>query len=276
MIRATLKIILPMTILSVTIFSMAYFVAGKNSQHEDDKVIELAEKLWEQAIAAKGGREQLYTVKSLAVSYSFAANRYSSELYVFPDQAWTWIDLRPSKIGLNVEMVNFEKGVSYWIVEHLPDNTHKRDPSPEERAIFRTPQLIYLIETRWFRPELLSTDKGYLGFKRVDIVDIKVDQFRVGVFLDEKTHLPIRVGYYLKETGNEMFLWYGLSGYQKVAGVMMPTKVNYSGAGWTLTKLEINPQYDSSVFERPPSIAAGPEQWRAANPTSAPKVWRND
>lgn len=70
------------------------------------------------------------------------------------------------------------------------------------------------------------------------------------------------IGYYFKETGGELFKWYDLSGYREIDGIKLPSLIVEDGAIKKQVRYEINPQYDPQVFERPPNLAAGPQQWR--------------
>ena len=81
------------------IFCLLFPVAATEAQEAEQAKI-----LWEQAIAAKGGREQLHQVTNLVVSYretvrnflDFAVHRGDVErLYVFPNKSWSWVPTAP-------------------------------------------------------------------------------------------------------------------------------------------------------------------------------------
>jgi hypothetical protein len=221
-----------------------------------------AAKLWEAAVEAKGGRQRLHQVKSLAVFYEASKGRPSVELYEFPDKLWMWFDTRPSKFGLYVEALDYSKNLSYMILGGPDGKIQKLDTMPNKTSFLEKPQLIHLLESAYFKPELLSTYKTRLGFKPVDVVVVRMDKFRAGVFLDAKTHLPLRIGYYFKEAGGELFKWYDLSGYREVEGIKLPSVIVEDDRIKKEVRYEINPKYDPQVFERPPSVKGGPEQWR--------------
>src|SRR5712692_9236817 len=71
-----------------------------------------ARRLWEQAIAAKGGRERLSAVRNVVVSHG---GHWNVTLYVFPNKLWQWSDDRPTWLGLSVEMHNLERRVAYFV-----------------------------------------------------------------------------------------------------------------------------------------------------------------
>ncbi|MEK6288107.1 MAG: hypothetical protein AABO57_20500 [Acidobacteriota bacterium] len=232
-----------------------------NNQSKDDISLERAKHLWEMAVAAKGGRERLDAVKSIAITQDFGGRGRSTELCVFPDKYWAWEDRRPSKLGLAAEMRNFERNIGYFVVGYLPNDPKKSELKPEDRASFRNPQLIYLLETKWFKPEVLRAYKDNLGLHSVDVVETRVGKFRIAVFLDTKTHLPVRVGYFSNYV-DKIFTWYGLSDYHEVNGILVPHSISYDGSRNIPVQVEINVDYDPAVFERPPRIDDGPYQWR--------------
>ena len=49
--------------------------------------------------------------------------------------------------------------------------------------------------------------------------------------------------------------------YVDVGGLMMPSKVSYGG-GFSPYSYVVNPEYDARLFERPPTVEAGPDAWR--------------
>lgn len=234
-----------------------------NNQSRDDNSAERAKELWEMAIAAKGGRERLRAVQSIAITQTFSGRGPTTELCVFPDKYWAWEDRRPSKLGLAAEVRNFQQNVGYFVVGHLPNDPKKSELKPEARWPITECQLINLLETNWFKPQLLTSYRDNLGSNAVDVVEIKVDQFRTGVFLDSKTHLPVRIGYFLRDTGDRIFKSYGLSDYREVKGILVPHSISYNGGRSIPLKIEINVDYDPAIFERAPRIADGAEQWRA-------------
>src|SRR5688500_13844780 len=82
-----------------------------------------AEALWEQAVAAKGGRERLRSVRSFVVASSsryersprpdVAAGISTESLFVLPGRWWSVWDYRPGKLGHGVNLFDFDKGVGF-------------------------------------------------------------------------------------------------------------------------------------------------------------------
>jgi len=81
---------------------------GNGQQPKTDASVERAKQLWELAIAAKGGREKLYQVKSLAITDS-RSGYPQVDLYVFPDKFFSWSDVRPTVFSFHASVINFEK-----------------------------------------------------------------------------------------------------------------------------------------------------------------------
>jgi hypothetical protein len=94
--------------------------------------------------------------------------------------------------------------------------------------------------------------------------------FRHGIFLDEKTHLPIRIGVYSNERPGEMFTWVDLKDYREVAGIQVPTAISAKNGRWGSLIIEINVDYDPKFFERMPDMNAGPYQWRKTGTKPSP------
>ena len=77
-------------------------------------------------------------------------------------------------------------------------------------------------------------------------------------FLDRKTHLPVKI-VFPAEGGAGPYV--RLRDYVEVGGVSMPSKVGHEGDARTPYAYVLNPAYDARVFERPPTVEAGPEAW---------------
>lgn len=227
-----------------------------------------AQRLWEQAVAAKGGRGRLSQVESFAVYYEETWRNFLwipvhrgpvVSFYVFPDKFWYWSD-EPALFKLTVSMLDLERNISCVVRGHPPSphcTTVKVTPFPEERMT--QPQYLYLLETKWVKPVPVSVSRDWIGLKPVDVVTTRVDNRRVDYFLDRKTHLPRRVAIFYGERAET----YNFSEYVEVNGIMMPGKQKRGRINF-----EINPAYDENLFLRKPSVEAGPDAWRkVASPT---------
>ncbi len=233
----------------------------------------LAPTLWEQAIDAKGGREQLYGVSSLVMSYretvrnllGVAVHRGIVErLYVFPDKSWGWDDGLPSPFRLSVRLLNLERNLrcNLHAGTSVPVcGSAKQGSSPVDEGLTQV-QYLYLMETRWVKPVPLSVTSGYVGLKKVDVLHTRFENKRVDYFLDRKTHLPVRVAVFYGG-GDRATITVDLSEYESVNGIQMPGKQKRGKISF-----QINPDYDEGIFIRPLSVEAGPHAWqRSIKPT---------
>lgn len=235
-----------------------------------------AERLWEQAIAAKGGRERLYAVENMVVSSRLQGRKNlvkrvefpAEELYVFPNKLWRWVDSRPSPLGLQVEMFDLERSIGYFAYPNDPTSPRKRtEIYPRERQFIFYAQLLYLMESRWLKPKPLAAGAERIGFKQYDVVETLVNRERVDFYLDRKTHLPTRVVIHYASSASEKAynIVFDLDNYAEVSGIQMPQKV--TRVGNLVNEVErvnyqLNVAYDESLFERPPTIEAGAEAWK--------------
>lgn len=243
-------------------------------RHERAQPQEEANRIWERAIAAKGGRERLHSINNVVISsdseYRTSALRKNKirqeELYVLPHKSWSWSDLRPDVFGLRVTMYNFDTNMKYVISEGEP--LHQPEPIPvaeRDRAEMRG-LLADLLETKWLKPVLVGVSKGRIRFRPVDILETKVNARRVDFALDQKTHLPVRVSYHNVINGKTYITTVDLSDYVQVNGIMVPEKVKYGDGTEYKQTYRFNVEYNREIFIKPPPLAAGPEAWKLGNP----------
>src|SRR6185436_2849669 len=142
---------------------------------------EEAGRLWEEAIAAKGGRERLYSINNLQFSvrdrqwWGLKRVPYEVEaLYVFPRKWWEWFDQTGTIFGFIIRIHNYEQGI-HWA--YLDSGKGGSVAPSEDHGIYRSgmdtvidAQLNYLMETRWVKPIPLSVERGNVGGHAVDIV----------------------------------------------------------------------------------------------------------
>ena len=256
--------------LTSTGFSQTVLKTPKDSRQE-------AERLWEQAIAAKGGRERLYAVENLVVSSRFQGHKNLvqkvelplEEFYVFPNKFWRWSDGRKVKARLEIELFDFERSLGYYLYPDSSKPLRKASEIyPREKQFVFYTQLLYLMETKWQKPKLLAARTARSGFKKYDVVETIVDFERVNFYFDRKTQLPVRiVNFYAGEISEKTYtVEFDLGDYAEVNGIQMPQKVETTGSfvadGTKYVKQQINVAYDKSLFESPPSLEAGAEAWK--------------
>jgi len=231
---------------------------------------EEAERLWEQAVTAKGGREHLYAINNLQLSvrekqwWGLKRAPYVVEaLYVFPGRSWEWTDQRGTIFGLVIWMQNYEQGIHWAYSDHGKGaSVAPIQEGGSGRSAFIDTQLNYLMETRWVKPIPVSVESGKVSRHTVDIVHTVVKEYpkgeeKVSFALDRKSHLPLQVIYHTVTFGKEYSGGVPLSDYAEINGIQMPTKVY----GYK-TNYQFNVLYNQRVFEEPPSLKAGIEAWK--------------
>lgn len=218
-------------------------------------------ELWEQAIAAKGGRERLKQVKNLLV-YSEKTKGYV-ELNVFPDKHWLW-SFAPPPIGLAVSMFNGERQLHYLTYPDDPTSPRKLTSTSNPVYDLERAQIIFLVETNWVKPVILSAEIAQLEGKKVDLVKVKINDKPMGFHLDRVTHLPVRISYY-RNDGTE-FDSVSLADYKLIQGVNLPLRVSYNflidRPHYLKHAFQINVDYNPKLFETPPTVEAGPDAWK--------------
>jgi hypothetical protein len=236
---------------------------GNASQQE-------AKRLWEQAIAAKGGREKLFGVHNLVtvdIKKEGGSIIRHETLWGLPNKYWMWLDHRSSVFGLRLDIVNYETNTRYVMSESAPQPsprpiTDKRDSD----VLLRNTQLIYLMESNWVQPVPLAASRGKVGKQQVDIVQTEVNgEHYCDFLLDPMTHLPIGIRFYFENgyTHKIESSLLKLSDYKLMNGLMIPQRFSATETiDWDSQTVEINVEFNDKIFETPPSISAGPEAWR--------------
>jgi len=247
--------------LFISLFLAASFCedAFQESQRARD-----ARALWEQAIIAKGGRDQLYRVNSLVLSYRETVRNFLGiavhsgiveRLYVFPDKSWGWDDGLPPPFRLSIQSVDLERNVRCHVYAGTTPvcGVARKTGSPSEDEGIVQAQYLYLMETRWVRPVPLDVTKSESKF---DVLHTRLGDKRIDYFLNRKTHLPMRVAVFYGSSGKPT-LTVEFSKYLRVGTIQMPGKQKRGSISF-----QINPPYDEAIFTRLPSLTTGPHAWQ--------------
>ena len=115
--------------------------------------------VWEQAIQAKGGRERLRKVRTLAIYMRPAdvmlAGPPATWLCVFPDRYFEWEGLKGVERSI---VVDGTAGRVAMDANGRPRATWSMTPAERDRLTLN--QLLYLLETAWLRPEPLEVKQA--------------------------------------------------------------------------------------------------------------------
>ena len=266
-----------------TLFCLAATVAGSTQEDRQTALTLWDEKaltLWDQAIAAKGGRDRLVGIRSFAIQQrtrfkglmlrEIAVGKVDQIVCELPDAWWEFLDYRPGQMGYSVDVVNARTGLGWASYDGRPARPFRR---PDTHTAYRMRQLqyVYFLETRSVRPTPLRASRVRRGFKSADRVETQIEGDLVVFDLDTNTHLPVRIETIHKTTlkpprpgmtsRGELKYIYDLDGYHEVAGIQVPGRVALGG-DHSEVRVEINPDYDSSIFTGPPPPDTTIDSWR--------------
>jgi hypothetical protein len=236
-----------------------------------DQQQEEAERLWEQAIAAKGGRDRLYAVCNMVISTTKVTTGLfpktqvrREELLVFPSLYWFWDDYRPDVFGVSVHMYNYDNNTSSVFSDDKTNHTPKPTTDAQGRKALKNDQLSFLLESKWLKPKIVKANTGRIGLRSVDIVQTMVEGERVDFAFDRETHLLVQVSYYDEVKEKTYVNVQSFSDYVDVAGIKVPQTVEYDEGSKYKAAFQFNVEYDENIFISPPPIEAGPKAWKVA------------
>ena len=254
------------TICLLAMCLVAPVAAGSAKFQPNDR--QRAEALWELAITAKGGRQRLHKVESLAISYEETTKNilgvvvhrgHVEHLYVFPGKAWIWDDGLPPPFRLTVIMINLERD-QRCVVRQGSDSPRcsqaKQPGASQANDLISQAQFVYLMETAWVTPVPYSVTKDKLGGRSVDVLHTRFADQRIDYYLDAKTHLAMRVAVF-HGNRDSSGVKFDFSHYESLGGIQMPRKQKNGEIAF-----ELNPMFGEEIFKGPPVIGRGPKAWR--------------
>ena len=235
--------------------------------------------LWAEAVAAKGGRDRLAAIRSFAIreKTTFARSsrpdmgtgKVDQVVCELPDGWWEFLDYRPGQMGVSMRVVNARTGLGW--ASHGAAARPLLQPDTYVPYRMRQMQYVYFLETSAVQPNPLRASRVQLGSTLLDRVTAEVGGDEVDFYFDTATHLPVRVEASRKNTLKpprpgmpppppQKFV-YELDGYHEVSGVQVPARVTVGGDQADV-RVEINPEYNASIFTQPPPADAGIDSWR--------------
>jgi hypothetical protein len=228
-----------------------------------------AERLWEALIRMKGGREKLHSISNMLKVYSGVREDKPDlvELQVFPYRVWNFVyDLtdKPS-----IYLRDGTKPIEYWANENGITTTDRNDSSDW----FSLQRVVYLLETKWDKPEFLRVTQLKKGKKKFDVIEAKIKDQRIDFLFEPEEMLVLQVALYNKKG----IVWrvHSFSDYADINGIKMPQKQSlksgkymdrYPDAFYPV-KFAFNVEYDSGLFDRSP-VVTGPDGWKPQNKTN--------
>ena len=213
--------------------------------------------VWGQAVKAKGGRERLRSVHSLAVYMKPAAVNLAGPptnwLCVFPGQYFEFEG--ESRAGQRAIVVDAAADRVAMDATGIPRNAGHLTPFEHDRLALN--QILFLLESAWLEPRPVEARHNVL------VVEAAGRTFRL--FLDS-ANLPERVlSPPVHGQKPKIAYDYRLQRYRDFQGVMLPARVTSSDgvreAIWDVD-YEVDAKYNPKMFERMPDLSNGPEPWR--------------
>jgi hypothetical protein len=232
-----------------------------------------AQQLWEQAIAAKGGRTRLHSIRNLVISSTAEYVTHkgtkntvrTEELFVFPNKIWTWEDMRPDVFGLRVDMSNYEAHIRYILTDEISTEKlrHLSDAYTWEDFGLLDTQAWYFMETNWVQPNPLACWTEAFNGQQVDVIKTEVKGRRIDFALHQTTHLPVRVIFYnYPDNPDKIRHSNELAMYSSVNGIQLPHRVTpQSGPAYT-QQYQVNVEYNEAIFYQLTDIKDGPTGWK--------------
>jgi len=236
-----------------------------------------AERLWEQMIKVRGGREKLHSISNMVLTKGNKADDIQMQFYVYPDKYWGWG--KGSIAGHNwidVTMANLERGW-FFSAGRTGLTTEKRGLNAETGATFLESYLAescaFLLETRWLRPTPVRVSRKTVGKEQFDVIETRFPSLKVlkdwrKDFYVEPESLVVRAVASYSEKGN-MYAYYSFDRYKNTNGIETPIRFAASiietvpkASTFIPLRFDFNIDYDPGLFERIPSEEAGPDAWK--------------
>ena len=222
-------------------------------------------QVWERMIEAKGGRERLHEVDSLLMiqpRHGVLERPLYSQLYVFPDWYWQWTEDTDDSLGPTTLRVLGANGTwTIWDKDGITTYWHPPERTDTQQLIYI--QALHLLETRWFQPELLRLETGWIGFRRYDLITADVGSDRVQYYVDRETSLVRRMQPHDDSDNTIFHVAWDFEDYVRTDGIMMPSRMVETDLGRISTwEYSFNVDYDPEEFSRRPALEDGPEGWK--------------
>lgn len=264
----------------IIIFILVGVVFGQNSSKEDNNSKKEAERIWENAIKAKGRRENIYKIDNFLetslikdeVPFGARRDKYDVRqvnLNVLPNKTWNYEDRGKSVFGTTVIMHNYEK-MTYYGVTSVVSN--KLAEPMEKKVISKGYQngiISLLLEAKGLKPLIMKVRTEKIKLFRTaknkmvetDIVETIIDGRRVDFAFDRQTYLPIQVSFYYEDEPNREPFMMQYYDYVDNQGLKVP-QVRVSPDGTIQTfKLQFNVEYNPDIFEKSPAKVS-PDAWK--------------
>jgi len=213
-----------------------------------------AEKAFEALIRAKGGRENLGSVRNMLTQYSDV-----TILDSFPCSQWNfgyWLDGLPSLRVYNhdekLRVIAGKSGPERMFHENLEDSCWYA-------------QIPFLLETKSYKPVPINVTREKEESKTHDVLTVVVGSAQLSFVYEPEEMLVTEVRFI---SGGEVWQKYRFDKYTNINGIKMPTlfSVGISANHFVNIKFmpisfQFNVDYDPKIFD-PPFVATSPDAWK--------------
>jgi len=225
---------------------------------EKDKVE--AQRLWDEVIRMKGGRDRLRNVHSLLVTSSDRNTPYWSELYVFPDKYWEWIKDTPRPRGTapmpSTTVRNDDLAFCFWL-----DGNFLVKCKPEDTSYTVQENGFLLLETASQPFEPVRVTRGRFDKQVVEIIETRFHKHRIDFSVEAESLMVLKVSDYGADWEKDPeTVEYVFKDYVDIDGIKMPLSKGWLEFGktkldgsWVHYSYEFNVNYDPDIFLHAPS-----------------------
>ena len=126
-------------------------------------------------------------------------------------------------------------------------------------------QLLYLMETKWFQPNVTGLRMEKIRGKNCPIIAVSLGQAKYEYVIDPETFLPTQfLLWYRSKDKNDFTLLDSqfLEDYIEAAGIKFPQVIRRGKKTNTKTLYQVNVGYRENLFKQPLSGMDGPDSWK--------------
>lgn len=231
-----------------------------------------AEKVWEIAIKAKGGRDKLDGIKSIQ-GYSETESRFlwkrfvhkEAFLCVLPKKVWSYQG-KQGVFGVITSMLDYENMTTYFGEAGSNISLRQIEGNEKHLKAYQNSTILYLMESNWLKPEIIGIASEKADGVNVHLIETRIDGRRVDFALDKKTYLPTQILFHNVSSEGKTYIHIArLAKYVEVDGIKVPQKMSYSDTitrGRTGTEtIQFNVEYDPDIFLKAPAKLT-PDAWK--------------
>lgn len=227
-----------------------------------------ARRFWDAVITAKGGRERLHRVENALVR-DFLPEKDDKvygkigeiHLFAFPNRYWKWSYAGPYPLpSMDVYTGDHFYGIT--------SSGTEVDPGGDPQGWMEEESIVWLLETRWFRPEPVRVTRQRVGKQQVDVIETNLDGKRFDFTVDIESLMILKVSRYGKVSQQRTRPWREdvFKDYVAVDGIQMPAKDALLDDGklgpWYTSQFSFNVKYNPHLFDVPPHLTLSPDAWK--------------